>query len=404
MRGLTRGKLSLNGVILKKVLIAVVITAFFAFGDFPIFVYVIKVLAILGLLILSKCIRYDSYLRWIVFFAIWSLSSIIWATDKDIVFFYFIWYLQAVLLAFSIGTSINDISDIEFVLKCIVVGSTLLSIRTLYGISLSSFGTFRLGDSIGSNPNELALKASLGCIIAFRYFHEEKKRRYKILYLVAIIIPLIVVLFSESRKGILMVFIALFIYSIINSSNQIKFLRNTLMAIIGVMIVYYLMMHIEFFYNSFGRRFMLLFNIFDEGAYVGNSIGNRLNAVELGMNAFIRKPIIGFGLGNFMVATGLRGYSHNNYIQILVDLGIVGIVLYYTFYIKNLFGMITTIKYNRSLTSMLLSMMLVIIVIEYGLVSFNSDYVQLVLMLGFYIVRINKDEKIKGLNQTYSLV
>ena len=392
MRGATKGKLSLNSETFKKILIAVVIIAFFAFGDFPKYVYTIKVIAIVGLLAITRYLRKDSYISWIAIFAIWCLTSFIWAIDKRIVISYFIWFLQAILLAFSIGTSIHDTSDVEYILKCIMVGGVLVAIRSINNVSFSSLGTFRLGTNIGLNANELALKTSLGCIIAFRYFHESEQKVKKIIYLAFTLIPLVVVLLSGSRKGIVMVFAALFLFSTICSPNPIRQLRNLVIAIIGITTLYLLMARVEFFYNSFGRRFLLLFNILNDGAYVGNSIRNRFTAVDLGLEVFKNKPIIGYGLGNYIAATGLRGYAHNNYIQLLVDLGLVGITIYYSFYLKNIIGLISTIRKNRSLTAMLLSMLVIIVVIEYGLVSFNSDYIQIIVMLCFYMVQINRNE------------
>lgn len=389
MIGLTRGKLKISIKTLKRMLIAIAIIAFFSFGDYPIYVYTIKVIAIIGLLIISRYIRNDSYLNWILVFFIWCALSYIWAADKDIVISYLVWYLQAILLAYSIGTTVNDRTDIEYILKCIMAGGIILAFRSLRGVSFSSLGTFRLGNNIGYNANEFALKVSLSCIVAFRCFRESDQIIKKIINIVFFLTTLAAMLFSGSRKGILMVAIALFLYCIISSKNPIKLLKNILLAIIGLVIVYMLMTKIEFLYNSFGRRFLLLLNIFDDGSYVGNSIGNRMNAVEIGIDVFKIKPMIGYGLGNYMAATGLRGYAHNNYIQILVDLGIVGIFLYYWFYVRNMVGLITTIKNNRSLTAMLLSMLVGIVVIETGLVSFNSDYVQLVIMLCVNVIRIN---------------
>lgn len=377
-----------------KALISIVIIAFFAFGDYSIYVYAVKVISIIGLLFYSRALSINSYLRWISLFFILCFSSIIWASDKDIVLAYIIWYLQAVLIAYSIGNTIKDEADIEFILKCIMVGGLILALRSFQGVSFSELGSFRLGKNIGYNANEMALKTALGSIIAFRYFRESIKKNIKIIYFLIMFVQLVSLLFTESRKGIIMVFGTMFLYSILCSQNPIKLIKNTCLAISGLIIIYLLMTKIQFLYDAFGRRFLLLLNILDDNAYVGNSLGNRIYAVQLGLNAFKEKPIFGYGLGNFMTATGLNGYAHNNYIQLLVDLGLLGLSLYYSVYIINIWGLIKTIRVNRGLTALLLSMLLTVTLIEYGLVSFNSDYVQLVIMLCYFIVQINH-KKIK---------
>lgn len=395
-------KLVVNRESLKKLLIAIVIIAFFAFGDYSLFVYTLKAIAIVGLILTSRYHKVDSYLLWIVFFTIWCAFSLLWALNIDAAFFYLIWYLQAILLAYAIGTTIKSIADVEYTLKCIMVGGVILALRSVRGVSFSSIGgSFRVGTNIGYNANELALKVALSCIIAFHYFKVSKNRKWKTLFLVFIVVTLGAVFLTQSRQGIVMAIGSILIYMLVSSPNPIKFIKNTFIVFVGLFIFYLLITRIPFFNNLFGKRFLLLFNIINNDAKVDNSINNRLGHIKNGLNAFYNSPIVGYGAGNFNAVAGsgtsASGYAHNNYIQLLVDLGLVGFLIYYYFYIKIAIGLILSVKRNRQITAILLSMFFVILVIEYGTVSYISDFIQIIIMLCFNVVQFNRSSTLDEL-------
>ena len=60
--------------------------------------------------------------------------------------------------------------------------------------------------------------------------------------------------------------------------------------------------------------------------------------IQYGMDYFKERPLLGHGIENFRYLyaqeVGKETYSHNNYIELLVNNGIVGLLLYYSFYIS----------------------------------------------------------------------
>lgn len=377
-------RLSVGKKSISRILVFIVVVSFFSFGDYSSFVYPIKLVTTILLLLISRRINTNSYFCWIILFLSFSLTSCFWAIDVPRVLIYLVWTAQAMLIAFSVGLTIRDEEDMEYVYKCILIGGIILCVRALSGVPFDKFGTFRLGKSIGYNENELALKAAIGGLTAFYYFCKSKVARIKVVLLVVFVLHATVVAFTGSRKGVLMILVTIILFLLFNSNNPLRFLINVAIGLLGISCFYFAINNIEILYNSFGRRFMLLFNLFEEGAYVGNSMGNRLEDIEVGLKVFEKSPIWGYGLGNYEFATQLNGYAHNNYIQLLVDLGLIGICIYYYFYMNIAIKLIKTLHTYRIQTALCLSMLGAIVVIESGLVSFNSDYVQLVIMLCFY--------------------
>jgi O-antigen ligase len=59
----------------------------------------------------------------------------------------------------------------------------------------------------------------------------------------------------------------------------------------------------------------------------------RTNLYREAWALFLAKPVTGVGLGNFMVYSAYRAYSHSEYAEVLSTTGIVGFVLYFSCYI-----------------------------------------------------------------------
>ncbi len=59
----------------------------------------------------------------------------------------------------------------------------------------------------------------------------------------------------------------------------------------------------------------------------GNTDGStsvRMGMLKCGLSMFSQKPIFGWGLGAFTDLGGFETYSHNNYVELLVAVGLVG--------------------------------------------------------------------------------
>ena len=81
------------------------------------------------------------------------------------------------------------------------------------------------------------------------------------------------------------------------------------------------------------RRFNESINALLGQAGGDSSTLSRVSFIETGWRLFKQKVFIGHGVDNFKYVSGFWVYSHNNFIEILVGLGIVGFVLYYSIYL-----------------------------------------------------------------------
>ena len=387
-------KLSLPKISLSRVLILVSIVAYFAFGDYSRYIYVIKVAAIVGLIISGKRVHMGFHLFWVIGFLLCEAISMLWCHYISNSLFYIVWTLQAMALAFVMGNAVHTKKDIEFVLKCIFIGGVVLSLRVLTHTTMRELGSFRVGENMGYNANELAMKCAVACHAGFYAATRQRKRVNKIAYALLAALTLLIVIFTGSRKGVLMSVMGLILSMTFRSKAPIKFLRNVFIAL-GLMVVFFIVVtQVEAFYNVLGRRLMLIVNLVTGESYVGNSITNRLNFARIGLDLFTKRPLLGYGTGSFAYESGIGLYAHNNYVQLLVDLGLAGTLVYYSVYVYNVAGLIRIMRHEKDLSSVLLAFALMLVVLELTLVSFQNDYVQLIIALTCAYIRICRKDPV----------
>ena len=79
-----------------------------------------------------------------------------------------------------------------------------------------------------------------------------------------------------------------------------------------------------------------------------------------GFKMFEEHPISGFGWNAFAAKSGIRLHSHNNYIELLVSTGLLGLVSYYFIY---LFAFIKICFNNSYLTSKLFNLVILFLLL-----------------------------------------
>ena len=117
---------------------------------------------------------------------------------------------------------------------------------------------------------------------------------------------------------------------------------------------------------------------------------------ENGKRWFSESPILGYGMNNYKVmnlpATGRYTYAHNNFIEIAVDLGVIGFALYYFVYAYLAVRLLKRIKEDR-LYVFLLSALIASLLSHYGDVAYYDFYQNFLLLICFYAANKTKSER-----------
>jgi putative inorganic carbon (HCO3(-)) transporter len=261
--------------------------------------------------------------------------------------------LQAVRLIYGIGLfyALNNWANenwrIQKLFDVIIYFGVLLSIGAPLFVNGSAIenpkvpflpsGTFGLfnpifSDAVNSNVMSGALVVIMPLAFSIAIFAPTMSHRHRVFNIFATSIILFVLILLQSRGGLF----ALFVSLIILISLRLKVLFNTF-VIIGALIIVFLL--IVFINNT-----MVIKNDFFGRLFV-DSISDRLNIWNRALLMIAEFPFTGVGMGMFE-PVGLKLYAeyvskldvphaHNMFLQIALDLGIIGLMMLILMFIKS---------------------------------------------------------------------
>jgi O-antigen ligase len=324
---------------------------------------------LIGLYIIKRNIKIGKYALWSAAFFTVCLLSYIYSVDQVAAFRQIFNVLKILLIGNTIVFFIDkNKKKINFILISIILSAIYLTVLLIIQTPLSYWGTNRLGSNIGLNANDLGLKMAISSLIAI-YFAKENKKAH--LYILAFIFSTIT-LFSGSRKAFLLILIGLFFLYILTIKR-----RRRLLFVIPVLsgIVYlfwYIVMNNTDLYNVLGVRIEQLLNALSGEGNVDNSTIVRFQMIDEGINLFKERPFLGYGIDNYASISTFSTYSHNNYIELLVGVGIFGTVIYYSLYVSIFFKLIKFVRVNK-IAGLFISIILGLAILEYGLVTYYIE-------------------------------
>ncbi|RJE48976.1 MULTISPECIES: O-antigen ligase [unclassified Dehalobacter] len=364
----------------------------------------IKVLLVIPCIIYimkSQKLYLNTYVKWMLAFSIFAGLSFSWALSIDNAAYRYQTLVLNFIGIYCLLVYIKNQTDrITLILNTMVFAPMILEMRVVMSFGLLAFQDTRNLDSIMSS-NLIGMRAGIAVVLGAYLFLTGKK--YRIIYLFSMALNTGIVILSGSRKAILFMLIPLLLYYIFSQSNILKRLRNALLAIGLVCVAFYAIMNIPFVYDMVGSRFETLIYGFIGTGKTDGSTSMRLKMIEWGLEWFKMKPWIGYGINNYMSLLGTMKtyagttgvYAHNNYIELLVDLGMIGTAIYYFIYFKMLEKAVRLKKRLAPLQLIMVTILVSIIVNEYGMVSYIDIYTQIILALTWTLL-FRQEEKVNG--------
>ena len=293
-------------------------------------------LAILTGKILNMKIMFDTKM-WLAVCTI-SIISPIFSIDKESSIEIAALILMAVLLKIIYENNVNNkwqkfFLDLVFICSGIHVFATIFQlimpsfIEGINTILLNSEGLqinlefYKLGAYAGitaqTSVNAFYIAIFVGITFFKTLFCKEKK--INIIYIIFIILGLIA-LFITGKRGILIttlisLIITMFYVSYIDKKNIFKYFL--IFSIIGTL-GYFVMINIP--------AVKVIFDKIEVLNKEENVLNGRDELWKKSIDIFNENPFIGIGLGS--VKNVIGDYSHNIYIQLLAEVGIIGTILY----------------------------------------------------------------------------
>lgn len=360
------------------------------------------VLLICSLFYLKEHVRYNSPIKlnhfmksYIIYGVILTISSLYTKTPDDKVHSVLISYYTIVILLFFLGDSIRSERDVVFFLRAYVLGAIMLLLYMLnhYGLGmievLSQDNNIRLGDDI-SNSNTVGQSFAYGAVISTYFFMVDKRKILKVFDVGVIIVSFVLSLLSGSRKALLVLFAGSFIviyFLNTDKKNVIKKAITILLSFIIVFLLYNFARHNAMFSTVFDRLDSLLFGLSDT-TQLDESSRVRFEMIQTGLSAFLKNPFLGQGVYSSYNYFGT--YSHNNFVEILMNTGAIGFITFYIPYVKNGIDLIRINKSDK-IYGVIIFFYLWILLGGYGMVTYYAKSSMMMFMLVTCWLKLKKD-------------
>lgn len=211
-------------------------------------------------------------------------------------------------------------------------------------IAYKGLSMFKIGGVAAVN---ISWVNSIGIVLLWPIFlmKREKKTLLKIMFLLFFVL-------ITGRRKIFLILLTAFVggsYLFAMKGGFQKVVKAIIIGIFSLLGVYLLITQVPILYNFIGKRLVnALVYIFSSDVPSGDSsliVRDRLTIMA--KNAWNDSPIWGQGYNSFALKYNNEGYySHNNYLEILVSFGIVGMGLYYLKYLYIVFIAINAKRKN----------------------------------------------------------
>lgn len=365
----------------------------------PLYIAIVVLTYLALLMNMHGRFKTSMYFLWTVGWSLAIALSLLYSINRSYTFTALLTVLSRGILFTLLISRINNYNQVVRLLKLFIFCAILNTLYILYRVDVTTLGVSRIGartieSDVTWNSN------SIGTLLAFSVFviilllvrkqYQGPMRSFMILVTIGFSI---IILLCGSRVALLLVLVLPLLYYLLTSNvrNGIKRILFIALALVGT---FWILINITPVYNVLGSRIeRLVYNILGISTTVDGSISSRNMLIRYGMEWFKESPIWGFGMYTFMqksaAITYYAWYAHNNYLEIAVGLGVIGLVIYYWYYIYILRNAFRDKSHNGRLV---LSTIIVILIAEYGTVAFKSFIYQFAICLLSIMITLSKQQ------------
>ena len=229
-------------------------------------------------------------------------------------------YTSFAMLGFCILALVNTPARAKKLVWAALVSVWLVSLNSIYNY-LSGASMARMsGGAYG--PNEFAIGILPFIGLSFYAIFSQKKMFLKLLLSMIALTLTVALILTQSRGG-LAGFVGMSLFSVFRAKR--KFLSIIFIIILGLALANFLP---QDFYERIEKT--RLENTYDEA--IGSTV-RRYYLARAAWEMYLDNPIFGMGLGNYYYNCRLyyplvAGRAHNMYLEIMAEMGTVGILLF----------------------------------------------------------------------------
>jgi hypothetical protein len=252
-----------------------------------------------------------------------ALLSCLFALNRPEAFFWLEYYFKRCwILFFLAAVFIEDDKGLHQFSVIFIIAVSWLSLASIINYISGARvvevdGVLRVRGATGilSNPNGMANTIVQTLPFIYYLYLYEVARYKKITIFFLFSIAVFAVFLSGSRGGFYGLIACIFILALFSKRRKIAIMMAMGFVLVSILVAG----------PALVSRYATILNPSDLG-YSGDS---RIWGLRHGIGMFLRRPVIGVGLGNYPVARqqwfGWRLWAHNHYGQLIGELGILGI-------------------------------------------------------------------------------
>lgn len=359
----------------KSLIISYILIIFFTFS------------VLLSMLMGEKRFRFNYFLVLYCLFVMVCTFSYFYAVDHVYVYDILIKIIPLFIFYFALYNYINEWKDIRYLLNCYLIIATVASIITILNYDFSVMSRY----TILGGPNVVAVRLITALFFAvFLYFIEENK-----IVFLSFPIILCVILLTLSVKVIILTicsFLCLFFVHFLrrNSFSARRKEKSFLIVFLVVAISLIILLQTGYFEYTIKRASHKIQLFFIE-----RDMSLREDLIKEGLLLFSQRPFLGYGINNFRYyygqKTGIQTYTHNNFLELLVGVGLLGFFIYYSIYIYSFYLLVKNYFQTRQNIYLFLNIILICFLFLGLVQQFYFDFsVQLFIVVMSSFIFINK--------------
>lgn len=347
--------------------------------------------------VLKQRITVDVFSVLLVLFVVYSFLSVFWTINAESTISKCLTLLQIGILSLLLYNYLALEHKLNFFVAVLCVAGIVFAAYTVLYFGIDEyFDILNSGERVGAeitNVNAIGVICSLTAVMLLWYILYRKM----FVAVLPLALCVLVSLATGSRKALLAIFIGVVCLFILKGNVKQK-LFYLLLCIVALILLYNVLQLPAF--SLLTKRIERMFETFDTGARIDNSTYLRMRMIAEGWAQFKKTPILGIGLDNAQVVNvsvvGYNLYLHNNYIELLVSLGLVGTVIYYAMYLVPLKALaVSAVKSNRDAV-LACTLIAVQLVLHFAMVAYYDKMTYMYIIIFFLTLqkqRVNRIEK-----------
>lgn len=330
-----RFAMPLTGLLIAAYVVSLVLfdqrpsTAFISLG--------LKMLLIVGfaleVLVKRNGLFFPGSLVWFALFLSYVTLQMVWAPGSSSMLLALVQVLIVSVIIISHDASIRKTTALEYALY-VAIACTFL--YNLYSGEAAPGG--RIGSTL-MNPNSYSEVLLLGWLLALRRVLIDNsrhildaKRLVSFIAYFGLSLYGITYLAGSRKAMVLMVAatVVIMLYWVWQQPIRGRVVVSIVVAALLVAFVYVVYRSPQF------QRLIALSDFLEGQGSADTSLTARSQMARDALNLWRQRPFTGWGLEQFRVLSRWAGYSHNNYVELLANNGLIGLFLYVMIYISTL--------------------------------------------------------------------